>query len=447
MDQSKSNKLDLTALAAIAIGQVIGAGIVTTTGLAIGEVGRAVWLSYAVAVFMGFVWILPVVFFASIARYKGGAYCLVTTLLGERAGGVYAVWWLPMFIATAVLGTSTGTYFHAIFPAIPVKVFAVAFATFFYIVNMFGVHMMAKIEKPMTGALLVCLLVFAVWGMTKLQPGSFDITADGYIMDGLDGFMGAVMLLVYSTSGQHMVQALSWDAKNPRRNIPLAIMLASLSILVLYVSVSFVAGNVLPVEQVAGQPLTFAAQRIFPSALYPVFIICGPIMSLVTSMNSGYSAVSAPVLGAVRNGWLPTGLAKTNKYGVPVILYTAIWVLSVVPMLLGVSLSSLTSYTVMTMRICGTIMCLGMFAIPIKQKEAWEKSWLHLPNPVFYAIATFSLVTQILAVLYSAKNLGLRGFLLNMAVVGVLAVYALIRHAQGKVHSQVACQIGEAAED
>ena len=264
-----------------------------------------------------------------------------------------------------------------------------------------------------------------------------------YFSKGFNGLLGGTMLLVYSTSGHHMVQALSWDAKNAKRSIPMAIMGATVVILIMYVSVSFVAGNVLPVEEVAGKPLTFAAKQIFPDILYPVFIICGPIMALVTSMNSSYTTVTAPVLGAIRNGWLPTSLAKTNKYGVPVILYTALWILSVIPMMLGVSLSALTSYTVMTMRICGTLMCLGMFMIPTKFKDAWEKSWLHLPNGIYYALAAFSLGTQVAAVIYSAMNLGVRGFLMNMALVGGLAVYVLVRHEQGKVHSKVTCQIGD----
>lgn len=447
MPENKPQKLSLAALVAIAVGQVVGAGIITTTGLAIAQTGRSVWVAYALAVVMGFIWIIPVVFFASIARYRGGAYCMVTTLMGEKAGGIYAVWWIPMFISMAMIGTAIGSYFHSIFPDISVKVFGIVFATFFYIVNMFGVHMMAKIEKPMTWILLVCLMAFAIIGMTKLQPGSFNVTSEGYFMNGMDGFLGGLVLLVYSTSGHHMVQAMSWDAKDPKKNIPKAIMIATAVIFVLYVSVSFVAGNVLPVEQVAGQPLTFAARQIFPGALFAVFIICGPIMALVTTLNSGFSAVATPVLGAIRNGWLPSSLGKTNKYGAPVILYTAMWILGTVPMLMGVSLSALTNYTVITGRICGTMVCLAMFQIPTKYKDAWEKSWLHMPNGVFYAIAVFSAVTQIIAVIISAKNLGTRGFLINIIVVIILAAYALMRYAQGKVHSSVTCQIGIEEED
>lgn len=83
---NETEKLNLMALVAIATGQVIGVGVINTTGLAIAETGRSTWLAYALAVVMGFVWVLPTVFFASIAKFKGGNYTIVHTLLGERAG-------------------------------------------------------------------------------------------------------------------------------------------------------------------------------------------------------------------------------------------------------------------------------------------------------------------------------------------------------------------------
>ena len=447
MSQNNKRGLTLWALVAIAVGQVVGAGIITTTGLAIAQTGRSVWIAYALAVFFGFVWILPTVFFSSIARYKGGAFTQVKSLLGDLPAGLYGLFWIPMISSFALVGTGTGAYVHALIPSVSVAMGGIIVTTFFYVINMFGVHLMAKVEKPMTVVLIVGLLTFAVVGLTKLQPGSFDFSAPDYFLKGSSGFFAGLILLVYSTGGHALVQAFSWDAENPRRDIPKAILIATLVIFVLYVSVSFVAGNVLPVETVAGQPLTFAAAQIFGKTGALVFILLGPIMALLTTMNSGWAALSAPMLGAIRNGWLPKEIAKTNKYGAPYIIYTVEWLVAVVPMLLGVSLSSITSYTVMTQRICGIIVCLAMFAIPKVQKEAWEKSWLHMSDGLFYAIAAFSTITQAIAVFISAKNLGLKGFLLNIGVVAVLAIYGIFRYKSGKTSAHAIALFGDDADN
>lgn len=439
--------LNLTALLAIAVGQVVGAGIITTTGLAIAETGRSTWIAYALAVFFGFVWILPTMFFSSCARYKGGAFTEIKSTLGDFPAGLYGLLWIPMISCFALVGTGCGAYVHAIIPAISVRLGGIIITTFFYVVNLLGVHLMAKIEKPMTVFLVVGLMAFAVVGLTKLQPGSFDLSASDYFLKGTPGLFAALILLVYSTGGQALVSAFSWDAQNPRKDVPKAIIIATLVILVLYVSVSFVAGNVLPIETVAGQPLTFAAGAIFGKTGSLIFLILGPIMALLTTMNSGWAALSAPALGAIKNGWLPAGIAKTNKHGAPYIIYTVEYLAAVIPMALNVSLSTITSYTVMTQRITGALACIAMFALPTAQKDAWEKSWLHMPNGVFYAIATFAVLTQIGAGVISAINLGWKGFLLNIAVAVALAIYGVFRYKSGKTSAQAIALFGDDADN
>jgi len=72
MDKNENaGKLSLFSLVCIAAGNVIGVGIITTTGLAIAQTGRSVWISYGLAVLIGFLWLLPGCFFASIAKFKG----------------------------------------------------------------------------------------------------------------------------------------------------------------------------------------------------------------------------------------------------------------------------------------------------------------------------------------------------------------------------------------
>ena len=440
-NQASGGTLGLSALIAIAVGQVIGVGVINTTGLAIAETGQSTWIAYILAVLFGFVWILPAVFFSSIARFKGGYYALVTSLLGEKAGGLYALWYMPMYLATAMVGVGIGNYIHAIFPFIPGKVAGFVLLTLFWLINMRGLSLMANFQRPMTAMLVVCLAVFGIAGIMKAQSGALDVTSDGYFLNGGAGLFSALVLLIYSTSGQGLVIGFSWNAKKPQRDIPIAICVATVVILVLYSVVAFGATSVLPIEEVAGKPLTVAARAMFPDTLYYLFVFCGPVLALVTTLNSGFAALTAPILGGVRNGWLPAGIARTNKNGAPYILYTVMYLLGVLPLLFGVPLNTLTNYTVITQRITGTLACLAMFMIPIKFKSAWQKSWLHLPNPVYYAIAVFALGTQLIAVYLSARSLGWMGFIINMAVVIALAAVALVRHKLGKVHSQISCEI------
>ncbi len=428
----KKKKLGLSTLVAVAAGNVIGAGVITTTGLAIAQTGRSAWISYGLAVLFGFLWLYPMCLWTSFTKSRGGAYTQVSASMGKLAGGIYSLWWLPMFLMSALMGTALGLYVNSVIPILPVKWTGIIISTIFYVINLFGVNVMSKIQKPLTWILILGLLAFVVFGLGHLDSNALNFAAPDYFLNGAGGLLNGLMLLIYSTSGHSLVVSLSWDAEKPKKNIPLAIIITTGIIFVLYVAVSFVAGNVLPIADVAGQPLTFVAKAIFPGPLFIAFIVCGPIMALATSVNAGYQTMAAPVQGAIRNGWLPEGIAKTNKYGAPWIIYTFMWLLCVVPMLFGVSLNALTSYTVMTMRITSLLVLISALYIPKKFNEEWKKSWMYMPNGLFYAVVWLAIITNVVAIFLNLRTLPLSVFLINLAVVAVLALYGVLRNKSAK---------------
>ena len=87
-EKSKTGALSLFTLVTLAAGQVIGAGVVSTTGVAIAKTGSSVWLAYGAAVLLGLLLVFPVALFSSVVRFKGGNYAIVSSLLGEKWGGI-----------------------------------------------------------------------------------------------------------------------------------------------------------------------------------------------------------------------------------------------------------------------------------------------------------------------------------------------------------------------
>ena len=85
MEQKKG--LGLWALVALALGTVVGAGVVTLTGQAIAVTGKSAWLAYLVATAAGFLMIVPYALLGNCMIPKGGNYTITATLLGDRWGG------------------------------------------------------------------------------------------------------------------------------------------------------------------------------------------------------------------------------------------------------------------------------------------------------------------------------------------------------------------------
>lgn len=425
-------KLSLFALVSISAGSSL-AGVISTLALATEQTGRAAWLAYAAAVIVGGVLrVLPVVFFSSMFRYKGGNYAMTSASLGKLAGGIYALWWLPMFLSRGTVASALGQYINSIIPTISATWAGVAVTTILYAVNLFGVKSMARLQKPLTTVAMVVLGVFTLFGLFHLKSGALSLFSPGYFLHGASGYLIAITLVIQSTSAPSLVCGFSWDAENPRRNIPRAIMLSAAIVFVIYVGISFVASNLLPIGEAAGKPLTYLVQALLPSGLLLVFLIAGPLLTLCTSVNSGMSSVAAPVIGAIQNGWLPRSLGRTNKYGVPWIIYTAMWLICVVPMILGVSLKTFTAYTVMTQRISGMLLLISAFRFPTKFKKQWEQSSLHIPNVVYYPLLSIVVCVEIGTLIMSIQAIPFAAFIGNMILVALLALYAFIRYRAGK---------------
>lgn len=93
-------------------------------------------------------------------------------------------------------------------------------------------------------------------------------------------------------------------------------MLAVIPVLmVVYAGAALIDSAILPLETVAGKPLTLVAQAILPNALFYAFMFGGQIMALLTTMNSSYAAIVGPFTKASKDGWVSKKLAATNKRG------------------------------------------------------------------------------------------------------------------------------------
>lgn len=189
--------------------------------------------------------------------------------------------------------------------------------------------------------------------------------------------------------------------------------------------------------------MTYTAQQILPGILFPAFLILGPVLALCSGLNSGMASIAAPVLGAVHNGWLPERMGRTNRHGSPWIVYSIMWLICVVPLMLGVSLKTFTAYTVMTQRISGLLLLIAAFHFPKKFPDQWKASFLHMPNGLYYTLLTLSGVTELLTLAASVVATSLPVFIGNLFLVAGLALYACFRYRRGKTHIHILVDDGE----
>ena len=238
-------------LYALAIGQVIGAGVITLVVPAIKMTGYSAWLAYFVAILMGFFMILPTVFVSSTVRLGGGNYSMLAGLAGPNIAGIYAFMYLTQCLSLSLFGSSAAAYLGDIIPVLssPIAriVIGAALLTFFYVVNLMGIDIMASAQKLMTWLLIAALMLFAIVGIFKMRLPIFDFSDPAFLTQGwgvniadgqiTGGFLGATLLFVYSTQGYYMTTAYGGSSRNAKRDIPFVLLLCVPTLCVLYVEI------------------------------------------------------------------------------------------------------------------------------------------------------------------------------------------------------------------
>jgi APA family basic amino acid/polyamine antiporter len=434
---TKKEGLGLFSLVSLAAGQVIGAGVVTLIGAAIAVTGQAVWLSYAAAVVMGFAIILPYLILSSMIRIKGGSYTFVATLLGEKWGGLFGMAFSMNVFATGMIGLGFGQYFAALFPGVNPRVVAIITISVFYVFNMMGVSFMSKIQNILSSALICGLLLFIFTGVGRMESRVFEVGADNFFSAGPNGFLAAIVLLVYSCYGHSFVVAYSKEAKRPKRDVPYAMMITSGILFVLYSAIAMVASGVLPLTDVAGKPLTEVARAIMPLPVYYAFIVGGPLMAIATTLNSSFTVFSRPFHQMTNDGWFPKGLARTNSAGSPYLILTLVYLIAIAPIALGFSIQMITTNTVLIGRIADVVAVIAVMALPKKLKDAWDNRYFkRMSKPVFYFLMGLSLAMMLFCIALSFNSMARSNVAATIILVAIFFTYATIRQKTGKVSMQ-----------
>lgn len=425
-------KLSRSKLLSIGVGHVIGAGVVTLCGQAVGLTGRSAWLAYGVAILLGFIMIVPYIFLSSTIVVQGGAYSIIKALSGERLAGIYIVSCIAQCMGISLTATAMGVYVNSLWGFITPQSAAIAFLIFFYIINVLGVSNMARAQRVMSIILISCLLLFIITGFTKLDTVVFNLSNSEFLTHGVRGFWDAVFLYVYSTTGYWICVNFASESKNPKKDVPWVLFAVVPIIMVIYVGVAIVASGTLPLEMVINQPLTNVAKYIMPSGLFILFMVGGPIMALLTTINSCYAGFAAPHLQAAKDGWYPESIAKCNRFGAPYIILTIILMIGLLPVLLNFDISTITRNITLVQTITTAMSAFIIWRLPKKFAKSWEKATYHVPNVLFYLIMALSMLSYVVVFIASAVNLNKAIVIVSLLVMAACVLYADWRYRSGK---------------
>ncbi|MEH7224722.1 amino acid permease [Bacillus sp. JJ1566] len=423
-------------LMGIAVGQIIGAGIFALTGVAIAMTGKSVNIAFMVAAVFVIIIALTQILISGTVRLRGGFYTQAALLVGERFAGFWTIIYIVSNISIAMYALSFADYFLALVPGLNSTLIAVLVLTIFYVINLFGVKEAALVQNIMVITMALALTAFIVYGMPQIQPGYF--SGADFMPSGTMAIFSAAALLTFATGGASVIMNFGAEAKNPTKDIPFVLIVSTLAVALVYALMATVAAGVLPIGDVANQPLTVVALEILPYPLYVFFIVGGAMFALATTLNATFGWVTKPVLQASIDGWLPKQLGAINeKFKTPHVLLTIFFVLSLIPVITGWDISGIANFALILNNVLLLVLSLATVRLPKVVPDLWNKSKFRISNTALWFVSILATVTAGFQVYLLMQGLTTTLVIGNIVLLIIGALYAYFRHKSGKVQMEI----------
>ncbi len=435
--EENGKKLGLWNIVGLGLGGAIGTGIFVLLGYGIAYTGRSISLVVAIGCFFMLLAYWYNLAMPSMFVMKGGDYSMKVMLFNPFMSGVSAMMTLVNGLAMSSYAVAIAQYLAIAIPALQNYQSLVAFIamTLFFLSTIKGSRFITILENIVTIVLVVALALFVGFGLPKVDFANTFTSADGgYFHGGFTGFVSALAVMGWACQGTTMAPvSMAAVTKKPKKTIPLGIIVITVLLAVIYGAMGIVAGGVLPYEQAAGQNISVTAEAIFPKAIYLFFVVGGGIGAIASSLLGGLGMFRYPLLQVANDGWLPSIFKKTDKTGYPYVIYILFYIISVFPIVTGVSLDAIVSQVMIPTMLINIYMNLGCLTLPKKYPDQWAKRSIKMPLWFYDVCCVLGAFCAGVVAFNLFKDLTAKDAIVTLIIVAVMCVLSIIRLAQGAV--------------
>jgi amino acid transporter len=315
-------KLGVGSGAAICMGLIVATSCLVSLGQGFGLAGRDfIFVMIIVAVLNAFVALSFSELNYMMPNVTGGLGQYMLVGLGPWASIVSN---LSAYVITNVFAgpaelTMCGIVLHILFPAVPTAVFSVAVLLTLFILNLFGVDIFAKVQSVTVALLIFSMAALGVLGLFHVGTG-VPVAPEEVAppITDIGGIIGLSALAFWLFIGVEFIVPVSKDMKNPRRTIPLSMMLALGILLVVQSVLGSGMINYVGTEEMLSVDLPHIAyaERLLGRA-GTIWMGIVTLLATASTLNTILPAVGKILQGMAEEGMMPKFLGKTNKYRAP----------------------------------------------------------------------------------------------------------------------------------
>ncbi len=311
---------------AVTIGGTIGMGILRTPGdiatqLPTPTLFIGIWIIGGLYALLGAISIAEL---GAMIPRSGGFYVFAHRALGNYAGFIVG-WsdWMSTCATLAVISMVVAEYTGVLVPAVANKPKAVALAVvlFFALLQWRGIRW-GSLTQNITSLLKVLVFVAFVVVAFLYQPATSQSAAPsiahGFAL--LAAIIVALQGVLYTYDGWYGICYFGGEVRDPKRDVTRSMFGGVLSVIVIYVLVNFALLHVMPLSEIAGEPLAVgkAAGLIF-GRHGDTAIRALAIVSMLSTINAYTLSAPRTLYAMSCDGLFTHHGATVNKGGTPTI--------------------------------------------------------------------------------------------------------------------------------
>lgn len=412
------------------LGGMLGAGIYGLVGKAAGQMGNAIWLAFLVSMVAA---LLTGLSYASIgSRYpRAGGAAYVT----HRAYGMPLLTYVVGLAVMCSGLTSIATQSRVVadnlqrlvgLEAVPPLLIALGFLLLLAGIVFRGIRECMWLNIVCTsievlGLAMIIAVGASYWGEADLletPPGP-----DGSSDIGLLMVMNGAVLTFFSFIGFEDTLNVAEEVRNPRRNLPIGLMLAMAAATIIYIAVAITAVSVVPWRELAAAPGPLAEVMERAAPWFPeIAFVAITIFAVANTALLNYVMGTRLAYGMARQGLLPRLLGRVHPTRrTPHVAVVVLLAIAAGLVLLG-NIAQLASATVLLLLVVFAIVNTALVVLKLRPGEPPGGFEVPIIVPALGALVCASLlVNRLLGDDWRAPAIA------GGIVLAILALYALTR--------------------
>ncbi|BBJ27798.1 APC family permease [Athalassotoga saccharophila] len=313
MRKKLNRTLGLYSATMVSVGSMIGGAIFVLAGTVFKMAGPSATLAIFLAGIATFLTSFSFAEFSTFVPEAGGGYSYVRATFGNNFIGFFTGWilWIGYALSASLFAIGFGNFLNYFIPFLPGIVGSLILIIYVTSNQISGIKNSALLQNTIVTIFVAILIGYIIYGFKFAEVKN----VTPFFSNGFVPMFQTMSILYMTYIGFDAVTTLGEEVKNPKRTIPLAIMISMVVVIVIKTLAFFIGSAILNVN-------TITAQNAGNFMINTAKIIGGPIggyifagagiLATLSCMNTSLLASSRTSFALSRDKKLPYFFQSIN---------------------------------------------------------------------------------------------------------------------------------------